>query len=151
MTVRAETTSTSDDAGRKRRRVLALQRWFLNPQMRPMVWLGMVRGHALLETTGRTSGRRRRTVVGCHENDGVLWVIAEHGHHAGWVRNLEAGCALRVRRRLRWRDATAEVLDDDDAIARLATWGRPVHSRLVRSLGTDLRTVRITMRPAPVS
>lgn len=141
MAVGAE--STREMTTRKRRRVLALQRWFLNPQTRPLVWLGLVPGHALLETTGRRSGRRRRTVVGCHADHGALWVIAEHGHHAGWVRNLDADRALRVRRRGRWRDATAEVLDDDDAIARLRTWRRPGHACLVRSLGTDLRTVRI--------
>lgn len=140
----------SDDAQR-RRRVLRVQRWLLNPPMRILVWLGLVPGHVLIETLGRRSGRRRRTVVGAHRDGDRLWIVAEQGRHAGWVRNLEAHPELRVRRGLRWRPAVASILDDDDPVARLRTWGRPGHSRLVRRLGTDLTTIRVGLTSTPDS
>jgi deazaflavin-dependent oxidoreductase (nitroreductase family) len=89
----------------------------VNPPVKAAVWLGPVPGHALLETTGRVSGRARRTVVGVHEDGEALWVIAEQGRHAGYVRNLEAQPRLRVslRRRGGWR---RQILDDDDPGAR---------------------------------
>lgn len=130
---------------RKRRRVVAVQRWFLNPQMRPLVWLGLVPGHVVLETTGRRTGRTRRTVVGAHRAGDQIWVVAEQGRHAGWVCNLDADPDLRVRHRLRWHDGRATILDDDDADGRLRSWGRPGHAALVRSLGTELTTVRIDL------
>lgn len=131
---------------RRRRRVLAYQRWVLNPPMRVLVWLGLVPGHVLVETVGRRSGKRRRTVVGAHRDDGVVWIVAEHGRHAGWVVNFEAADgAVRIRTRARWHDAQAEVLDGDDPAARLATWGRPGHARAVRTFGTDLTTVRVVL------
>ena len=128
---------------RKRRRVTAYQRWFLNPQMRPLVWLGLVPGHVIVETIGRRTGKTRRTVVGAQRDDDGLWIVAEQGRHAGWVCNLADHPELRVRHRARWHDARALILDDDDADARLTSWGRPAHAGLVRRLGTDLTTVRV--------
>ena len=113
--------------------------------MLALVWLGLVPGHVLIETRGRRSGRRRRTVVGAHREGDQLWVVAEQGRHAGWVLNLEAHPEVRVRRGLRWRPATAMILDGDDPVERLSTWGRPGHARLVRGLGTSLTTVRFDL------
>lgn len=135
-------------ADTKRRRVVAFQRWVLNPPMKVFVWCGLVPGHAIVETRGRRTGRRRRTVVGVHRDGPVLWAVAEQGRRAGWVQNLAADPDVRVRHRLRWRSATATVFDGDDATARLATWGRPGHARLVLALGIDPTTVRLTLRGA---
>src|SRR4051794_32557292 len=90
------------DPERRRRRIVRLQRFVLNPPMKAAVWLGVVRGHTLVETTGRTTGRRRRTVVGCHRVGDVVWVVAEQGRHAGYVRNLEAQPQTRLRLGRRW-------------------------------------------------
>jgi deazaflavin-dependent oxidoreductase (nitroreductase family) len=138
-------TATSPD-GRKRRRVVALQRWLLNPPMKILVWLGVVPGHIVIETRGRRTGRARRTVVGAHHDGEAIWAVAEQGRHAAWVRNLDADPAVRVRHRARWRPATASVIDDDDPTARLATWNRPGHARLVHRFGTQLTTVRLDLR-----
>jgi len=136
-----------NDSARRRRRVIRLQKYVVNPPMKLAVHLGLVPGHALLETTGRKTGKRRRTVVGVHEDGDVLWVVAEQGRHAGYVRNLEANPAVRIRLGRRWRAATAYILDDDDPVARLATFGREGHAKAVTSMGTSLLTLRFELSP----
>ena len=138
--------NTGDAARRKRVRLL--QRYLLNPPVKLLAWLGVLPGHALIETHGRRSGRRRRTVVGIHVDDGTGWIVAEHGRHAGYVRNLQADPNVRVRLRGRWRDATAEVVPDDDPQERLDSFGRRSHASAVRRFGTDLTTVRVELSPS---
>jgi deazaflavin-dependent oxidoreductase (nitroreductase family) len=87
----------------------------------------------------------RRTVVGVHQDGDALWVVAEQGRHAAYVRNLEANPAVRIRLGRRWRAATAYVLDEDDAVARLATFGRDGHAKTVTSMGTSLLTLRFEL------
>lgn len=135
----------SGDTDRKRRRVVGFQRWVLNPPAKLVVWSGLCPGHVIVETRGRRTGRTRRTVVGAHREDGTLWIVSEHGRHAGWVRNIEAEPEVRVRHRGRWRDGRATIVHDDDAGSRLSTWDRPGHARIVRKVGTDLTTVRIDL------
>lgn len=134
---------SDDQSARRRKRVRLVQRYLLNPPMKLMTWLGLVPGHAILETRGRRSGRRRRTVVGIHVDGDTGWVVAEQGRHAGYVRNLEADSAVRVRRGYRWRPARAQVIDGDDPEARLKTFGRRSHAAAVRRFGTDLTTIRV--------
>lgn len=133
----------SDQAARKRKRVRLAQRYLINPPMKLMTWLGLVPGHALIETRGRRSGRRRRTVVGIHVDGDTGWVIAEQGRHAGYVRNLVDDADVRVRRGYRWRSARAQVIDADDPQARLDTFGRRSHAAAVRRFGTELTTIRV--------
>jgi deazaflavin-dependent oxidoreductase (nitroreductase family) len=133
-----------DDATRKRRRVRLVQRYLLNPPIKLLVWAGLVPGHALVETVGRRSGRRRRTVVGMHVEGDVGWVVAEQGRHAGYVNNLHARPDVRVRIHRRWRAARAQIVDDDPD-ARLESFGRPRHADAVRRFGTDLTTVRFDL------
>ena len=45
----------------------------------------------------------------------------------------------------RWRSGVAEILDNDDPRARLKAIGRPVNGALVRTMGTDLLTIRIAL------
>jgi deazaflavin-dependent oxidoreductase (nitroreductase family) len=135
---------TSDDA-RKRRRVRLLQRYVLNPPAKLAVWAGLVPGYVLVETRGRRTGKRRRNVVGVKLDGRTGWVVAEHGRHAGYVRNLEAEPDVRVRLRGRWRPARATVVDDDDPQARLDTFGRRTHAATLRRFGTDLTTIRLDL------
>ncbi len=129
-------------AARKRRRVRVLQRYLLNPPMKAATWLGVYPGHVLLETRGRRTGRRRRTVVGLHREGGHGWVVAEQGRHAGYVANIAADPSVRVRSRARWRHARAFLEPADDPIARLSMFPR-VHGATVRRFGTDLLSIRI--------
>jgi deazaflavin-dependent oxidoreductase (nitroreductase family) len=133
------------DDRERRRRTLMLQKYVVNPPTKLAVYLGVVRGHALIETTGRKTGKRRRTVVGVHEEGDSLWVVAEQGRHAGYVRNVEADPAVRVRLRGRWLPARGHLLDDDDPGKRLQTFGRERHARLVKSMGTELLTLRFDL------
>lgn len=134
-----------DDQLRRRRRVVAIQKFVLNPPTKLAVYLGLVPGHAIVETTGRKTGKRRRTVVGVHEEGDTLWVVAEQGRHAAYVRNMEANPQVRIRLRGRWRSATGHLVDDDDPVKRVESFGRERHARLVTSMGTSLLTLRFDL------
>jgi deazaflavin-dependent oxidoreductase (nitroreductase family) len=136
-----------EPADRKRRRVRWLQRYVLNPPVKLVAWAGLLRGHVLIETTGRRSGKRRRNVVGLLREGDTGWIVAEQGRHAGYVRNLDAEPAVRVRIGRRWRPARARIVDDDDAHARLDAFGSHSHAAAVRRFGTDLTTVRLDFAP----
>jgi hypothetical protein len=77
-------------ADRKRRLVVWFEKHLQNPPVRLALLAGLPLPFALLETTGRTSGKRRRTPV----IDGLvgdqLWIVAEHGRHAHYVCNPSA-------------------------------------------------------------
>ncbi len=133
---------------RKRRTVRFVQRYLLNPPAKLAVRAGLVPGYVLVETTGRRTGKRRRNVVGMHLEGSTGWVVAEHGRHAGYVRNISANPTVRVCIRGRWHDAHAELVPGDDPQARLDTFGRSVHASNVRRFGTDLLSVRFDLAPA---
>jgi deazaflavin-dependent oxidoreductase (nitroreductase family) len=133
-------------ADSKRWRVRWLQRYVLNPPAKLVVRWGLVPGYVLIETTGRRSGEPRTTVVGMRIEGSTGWVVAEHGRHAGYVRNIEAHPDVRVCSARRWRPARAAVVPDDDPQARLALFGR-THAATVRRLGTDLLTLRFDLTP----
>lgn len=139
----------------KQRLVHALQKHVLNPPIRLLLAGGLQPpGFALLETTGRTSGKPRRTPVGDGWDDGAFWIVAEHGPDAGYVRNLmrDPRVRLKVRRGLHteWRTGSAHVMPDDDPHARQRTIargspGRMLNAYAVRVLGTHLLTVRVDL------
>lgn len=131
----------------KRRAVRLLQKYVVNPPARAALMLGWPPTHALLETTGRRSGKLRRNPVGNGlDDDGrTFWIVAEHGRKAGYVRNIEAKPEVRVRIGREWREGRATILPDDDPRERLRAIGRPINGALVRIVGTDLLTVRIDL------
>jgi deazaflavin-dependent oxidoreductase (nitroreductase family) len=138
---------TDDPAARKRRRIRRVQRYLVNPPATVAVRCGLVPGFVLIETIGRRSGKRRLNVVGMKIEGDTGWVIAEHGRHAGYVKNLEANPDVRVRMHRRWREAQAHIIDDDDPQARLESFNRRSHEAAVRRFGTDLLTLRFDFRP----
>jgi len=135
----------ANDAARARRRTRLVQRYLLNPPVKALTWVGLSRRHLVLETVGRKSGKTRRTVVGYAPDGDSLWVVSEQGRYAGYVRNLEARPAVRVRVNGKWRDATAVIVDDDDPVARLATFGDDKHAGLVQKFGTSLLSIRFDL------
>jgi len=139
----------------KRRLVHALQKYLLNPPIKLFMRMGLAPpGYALLETTGRRSGKPRTTPVGNGLVGDTFWIVTEHGRSAGYVRNLMA--EPRVRLKLRsglsfgWRTGTARVLEDDDPRERQRMLarrhlGRRLNAFVVRALGTEQLTVRIDL------
>jgi deazaflavin-dependent oxidoreductase (nitroreductase family) len=101
---------------------------------------------ALLETVGRRSGVPRRTPVGNGLLGSTFWVIAEHGRHSDWVRNIVANSRVRVKVNGRWRNGTGHLMPDDDPIARQRGLD-PMNARIVRLAGTELLTVRVDLDP----
>ncbi len=135
-------------ASAKARTVRTFQKYVLNPPFRVLFGLGLVPStHVLLETTGRQTGRPRQNRVGNGLDGDTLWIVAEHGRSANYVRNLEADPRVRVKIGRRWRNGTATVLPDDDPRARLERIGRPVNGYMVRAVGTDLLTIRVDLDP----
>jgi len=70
-------------------RVLAaFNRRVTNPIQRR--WAGRIPGHAIIEHTGRKSGRRYRTPVLCVPRPGGFAFLVGYGLESDWVRNLLA-------------------------------------------------------------
>jgi deazaflavin-dependent oxidoreductase (nitroreductase family) len=142
----------------KHRIVHAVQKYVMNPPIKLLFRLGLnPPGYALLETRGRKTGKPRQTPIGEGLDGDTFWIVSEHGRGAGYIRNIrhDPRVRLKLRRGLKqsWRTGTAEVLFDDDPRERQRTIsrgkpGRALNAFVVRTLGTDLLTVRIDLDPA---
>ena len=120
----------------------------LNPVMVRALDAGLVpRGWALLETTGRRSGQPRRVPVGDGLRGDTFWIVAEHGRHADYVRNIEREPRVRVKVRGRWRTGTAHVLPDEDPRALLRALKRPLNDSGLIVMATEPLVVRIDLDP----
>lgn len=92
-----------------------------NPPLRALLRLGLApRAFALLETTGRRTGRRRLTPVGNGLDGDVFWLIAGRGHQCSYVANLTASPRCRVKAGRRWQAGTATFLEGGDPLGRRA-------------------------------
>jgi deazaflavin-dependent oxidoreductase (nitroreductase family) len=139
----------------KRRVVHLFQKYLLNPPVKLLFGLGVVPpSYALLETRGRKTGKPRQTPVGNGLEDGAFWIVAEHGNKAGSVRNVKHDPRVRVKvrygLRYKWREGTAQVLPDDSPRERQKMLGkghpgRWLNALVVRTLGTELLTIRIDL------
>jgi deazaflavin-dependent oxidoreductase (nitroreductase family) len=139
----------------KRRIVHFLQKYLFNPPAKFLFAMGVaVPGRALLETTGRKSGKPRRIPVGNGRLGQEFWLIAEHGKNAAYVRNILANPSVRIKLRdglrSRWHTGMAHVLADDDPRER-QRWlakrlpGSASNAAAVRFFGTQLLTIRIDL------
>lgn len=127
----------SDFAKLKRQVVHRIQKLAVNPVGRQLPM-------TMLETTGRKSGQPRRTAVGGRVLDNQFWMVSEHGEHSDYVRNIKANPAVRVRVGGQWRNGTAHLLPDDDAVQRLGNLPR-LNSAMVRLMGSELLTIRVDL------
>lgn len=128
----------------KRKISKALAKYVVNPVVKLVA--GFVPWWALLETTGRKTGKPWRNPVGNGKDGDQFWIVAEHGHEAGYVKNIKADPHVRLRVGGRWRNGVAHILEDDDARARQQSMRR-FNAALVRLMGTDLLTVRVDLDP----
>ncbi len=135
----------------KRRLATALAKYTVNPFVKAMIAVGLPPpGVVLLETTGRRSGDPRRTPVGARRDGNSLWLVAEHGRRAGYVRNIEADPRVRVKIGRRWHPARGVVLVGDDWRLRLREIGRgspslKLNSGVVRVMKSEPVTVRLDL------
>ena len=138
-----------DRLARKRRWSRFASVKLLNPVMRRALETGLVPGWALLETTGRRSGQPRRVPVGDGLRGAHFWIVAEHGRHANYVRNIEQEPRVRVKVRRRWLEGTAHLLPDDDPRARLRMLRRPWNDIGLRAMASEMLVVRVDLDPDP--
>ena len=139
----------------KHRIVHLLQKYLLNPPIKLWFALGLAPpGYALLETTGRKTGKPRRTPVGEARIGRQFWIVAEHGMKAGYVRNLASNPRVRLKLRdglrARWHTGKAHLLADDDPRERQRWLASHLpksagNAAAVRLFGTQLLTVRIDL------
>ncbi len=139
----------------KHRIVHLLQKYLLNPPIKLLFAIGLAPpGYALLETTGRKTGKPRCTPVGDARIGGQFWIVAEHGMKAGYVFNIARNPRVRLKLRdglrARWYTGTAHLLSDDDPRER-QRWlagqlpSSAANAAAVRLFGTQLLTVRIDL------
>ena len=131
----------------KRRITTALAKYLFNPLVKAGVASGLLHGWAVLETVGRRSRKLRRTPVGNGLDGDTFWIVAEHGHRAAYVRNIQENPRVRVGLGRTWRAGTAHVMPDDDPRERQRSIGRRLNAATVRAMGTELLTVRIDLDP----
>ena len=103
----------------------------------------------ILETRGRKSGQPRRVPVGKAITGDTLWIVAEHGRKAAYVKNIEADPHVRVRVGRKWRSGIAQILWDDDWRERQRRLPNKLNSATVRLMGTEHLTIRIDLEAAP--
>src|SRR3954447_2750751 len=131
----------------KRAVARAVTNRLVNPFVRPLIERGLwPRTHALLETTGRTSGLPRRVPVGNGLRGDSFWIVTEHGRAAHYVKNIVKDPRVRVKVGRRWYEGTARILPDDDPRQRLRWLRRPVNDSMLRLVGTEHLTIRIDLR-----
>ena len=113
----------------------------VNPFTRPLA--GYAPWWVLVETNGRRTGRPRLTPLANAPFDGsTLSVLSVYGDASAFVKNLRANPVVRVKRRGRWHDGTADVLEPThDAVARLGLYARWVLLRI----GDDPKVIKVTM------
>jgi deazaflavin-dependent oxidoreductase (nitroreductase family) len=133
----------------KRRVSTFLSARLLNPLVRAAARAGVpLPGYVLLETTGRRSGQPRQVPVGKALEGDTLWVIAEHGLRAAYVRNIQADPRVRVRIGRRWCTGSAHVLSGDEWRECQRRIPNRFNSAVVRAMGTEQVTVRVDLDPA---
>lgn len=144
--------------GRKRRLMRPIEKYVVNPQIRFGLRHGLLpAGFALIETTGRRTGRSRQVPVGDGLDGDTFWLVAEHGRRADYVQNLLAEPRVRVKVGPTWRTGTATVLPADDGLARRREVDRAhgfsgrVDGAIFRLTATDPLTIRLDLDPSTPS
>ena len=151
-----------------KRRLLHLQNRLFNRPARFLLAHGLAPPtYALLETTGRRSGRARQLPVANGLQGETFWLIAGLGENAQYVRNIQANPRVRVKARparfrdglrMDWRSGTAHLMPEDDAHARHRQLGRGrpgyqldgILLRGLSSLGSGrMLTIRIDLDADP--
>lgn len=95
----------------------------------------------LLETTGHRTGKRRLTPLANGPfNGATLALISVYGDSAAFVKNIRANSTVRIKRRGRWHEGTAELLaPTPEAVDALGVYAK----RVLLPIGTNPRVLRV--------
>lgn len=120
----------------------AYQKHIGNPMYRGTA--GFIPGWALIETTGRRTGQKRRVPIGGRLTGNTFWIVANDRPRSGYVHNIQANPAVRLRVRGRWRSGTAHLCPDDDPRRRLLRLN-PWNSFFLWITARELLSIRIDL------
>ena|SRR5947209_2046224 len=112
------------------RRLARFNRHVTNPIQR--TWAGVLPGFAIVQHTGRTSGRVYRTPVNAFPAEGGFTILLTYGATTDWLRNLEAAGGELLHRRNRYQLAAPRVVHGAAGRALLPRPAR-LASRLLRN------------------
>lgn len=126
--------------------IAELAKYTLNPFIKLLSKIGCLPPMiAIVETVGRKSGAFRQVPVGNGLKGSTFWLVAEHGHHSAYVKNIVANPSVRVRVGRTWYKGTAHILPDDDPYERIRKIGLRANGAVVKMLGKAPLTVRIDL------
>jgi deazaflavin-dependent oxidoreductase (nitroreductase family) len=125
------------------RQVIARLIWRLMNPLALRFAAGIAPWWVILETTGRKSGQPRRVPLARGPaSASTIWLIAVHGEHASFVKNLSADPHVRVKLRGRWLSGLASTQPID--AERLREFN--LYARMgPRTLGRDPLLVKISV------
>ncbi|MBW3575267.1 MAG: nitroreductase family deazaflavin-dependent oxidoreductase [Actinobacteria bacterium] len=72
------------------------------------------RGYAVLTTTGRKTGKRRRKCVRAIRDGDKVYLVSLPGRYSAWFRNIQAEPQVKLRIRGGTFDGAARVIVDSD-------------------------------------
>jgi deazaflavin-dependent oxidoreductase (nitroreductase family) len=108
----------------------------------------------MIETTGRRSGVARQTPVNALLDGKQVWLVAEAGRQADYVKNLLAQPQVRIRVGGAWRSGRASLVDDADPVElrRRIEHANGLVGRIdglaFRAAASDMTTIRIDLDAA---
>jgi deazaflavin-dependent oxidoreductase (nitroreductase family) len=127
------------------RRAIAMLMWKVMNPVALRFAAGVAPWWVILETTGRKSGKPRRVPLARGPADErTIWLIAVHGPHASFVKNLLAEPQVRIKIRGRWLCGRAQLEPLDER--RLSEFSRYARGG-PRTMGIDPAFVRIDLDP----
>jgi deazaflavin-dependent oxidoreductase (nitroreductase family) len=123
-------------------------RYTLNPLIRLSFRLGVTPPRmALVQTVGRRSGQVRLTPVFAYVDGTTVWLIAQHGSHAGWVKNFQAQPEVRLRLGRRWVSGTASLEPADDVRERTRSFAKGAAGKvMVQAMFRTLESQPVTAK-----
>lgn len=98
----------------------------------------------VMETFGRTSGKRRLTPMGCLQVADRLLVVAEHGRRSDWLRNALAAGTVRLWLAGRPLRGRVHVLDADPEVL-LEQMHNKVHAATIHAMAHEPCVVAIDL------
>lgn len=128
-------------------RAVAMLFWKLVNPVALRFAAGVAPWWVVLETTGRNTGRPRRVPLARGPADEhTVWLIAVHGPHASFVKNLLAEPRVRIKIGGEWLSGRADLAPlDPERLSEFNLYARGGP----KTMGIDPSLVRIDLDHAP--